>query len=65
MSTVWDHRIPVTPTLKSFRPAHRAARGKCAVVDTSYFGVIELEGRKEDMVRVLERITAGRFAGSR
>jgi ribonuclease P/MRP protein subunit POP1 len=65
MSTVWGYRVPVTPTLKSFRPAHRAARGKCAVVDTSYFGVIELDGRKEGIVRVLERITAGRFAGPR
>ena len=65
MSTLWSHRVPVTPTLKSFRPAHRAARGKCAVVDTSYYGIIELEGERTELLRVVQRVTAGAFAGAK
>jgi ribonuclease P/MRP protein subunit POP1 len=35
------------------------------VVDTSYFGIIELQGARVELLRVLQRITAGAFAGAK
>ena len=35
------------------------------MVDTSYYGIIELEGDRPELVRVLQRITSGAFAGSK
>jgi ribonuclease P/MRP protein subunit POP1 len=60
MINIWSHRLPLTPTLKSFRPAYRASRRKCAVHDASYYGVLELDSDVG-----LERVTAGRYAGER
>lgn len=56
MINLWGYRLPLTPTLKSFRPAYRAARRRCAVHDSSYYGIIEVEGD-------LSRVTAGRYSG--
>ena len=35
------------------------------MVDTSYFGIIELQGARVELLRVLQRITAGAFAGAK
>lgn len=65
MVDLWNHRLALTPTLKSFRPAYRAAKRKVAVHDASYFGTIELEGSRDEIVRVLTRLTGNPFAGPR
>jgi ribonuclease P/MRP protein subunit POP1 len=65
MTDIWGYRLPLTPTLKSFRPAYRFARRKAVVSDVSYFGIIELEGAREELVALLGGMFAGRFAGSR
>ncbi|WVQ77825.1 hypothetical protein IAR50_007516 [Cryptococcus sp. DSM 104548] len=59
----WGWRLPMSPTLKSFRPAYRAGRRRAVAWDVSYYGVIEVEGRKEDIVRLLGGVTDGKFAG--
>ena len=66
MINLWKYRLPLTPTLKSFRPAYRAARRRAIVHDASYFGTIELEGKREVLLELLGRMTGGgRFAGSK
>ena len=66
MTNLWSYRLPLTPTLKSFRPAYRASRRKAIVHDTSYFGIIELQGSRAKLLEVLSRITGGgRFAGTK
>ncbi|WWC62188.1 uncharacterized protein I303_104782 [Kwoniella dejecticola CBS 10117] len=65
MTNIWGFRIPITPTLKSFRPAYRAGRRKVIGFDTSYFGIIELEGQKEDIIALIGRMSGGKFAGSK
>ncbi|WVR06792.1 hypothetical protein IAU60_003828 [Kwoniella sp. DSM 27419] len=65
MANLWGYRLPVTPTLKSFRPACRAGRRKVIGFDTSYFGIIEVEGKRKDIVSMLARISTGAYAGSR
>lgn len=66
MTNLWGYRLPLTPTLKSFRPAYRAARRKAIVHDASYFGIIELCGERDDILRTLSRLTGPeRFAGLR
>lgn len=56
MDTLWGHRIALTPTLKSHRPAFRAARRACILHDASYYATLELKGRREDVVAVLSGI---------
>lgn len=56
METLWGHRIALTPTLKSHRPAFRAARRSCIVHDASYYAILELRGRRDDLVGVLSGI---------
>lgn len=66
MVNLWGYRLPLTPTLKSFRSSFRAARRKAILHDSSYFGTIELEGARKEIVSVLEQVTAGgAFAGSK
>lgn len=35
------------------------------MVDTSYFGIIELHGARQELIRVLQRIASGAFAGAK
>ncbi|ORX35651.1 ribonucleases P/MRP protein subunit POP1-domain-containing protein [Kockovaella imperatae] len=63
MTNIWGFRLPVTPTLKSFRPAYRATRRKVLAMDVSYYGVIQVEGEREAVLRLLGRMTGGVFAG--
>ncbi|OCF60925.1 ribonuclease P/MRP protein subunit POP1 [Kwoniella mangroviensis CBS 10435] len=65
MTNLWGYRLPLTPTLKSFRPAYRAGRRKAIGFDTSYHGIIEFEGSREEIISVLGRMSGGRFAGSK
>ncbi|WVW84177.1 hypothetical protein I302_106207 [Kwoniella bestiolae CBS 10118] len=65
MTNLWGYRLPLTPTLKSFRPAYRAGRRKVVGFDTSYYGIIELEGAREEIIGVLGRLSGGKFAGSK
>lgn len=66
MANLWGYRLPLSPTLKSFRASYRAARRKAILSDTSYFGVIEVEGQREELLAVLGGLTAGgTFAGGK
>ncbi|GFZ46872.1 hypothetical protein JCM24511_04092 [Saitozyma sp. JCM 24511] len=65
MINLWSHRLPLTPTLKSFRPAYRFARRKATITDVSYFGTIELEGGRDGLVDLLKRVYGGAFAGTK
>jgi len=45
MEPLWRFAIPLTPSLKSYRPTHRAASERGAVAwDVSYMATIRLEG---------------------
>lgn len=64
MVNLWGFRLPLTPTLKSFRSSYRAARRKAVLHDASYYGTIELEGPRSKIVDTLGRVSAGgTFAG--
>ncbi|KAL7422007.1 Ribonucleases P/MRP protein subunit pop1 [Cryptotrichosporon argae] len=63
MADLWGYRLPVTPTLKSFRPSYRAARRKATVADVSYFRTLWVEGDRGGVVAVLSNVCAGTFAG--
>ncbi|WVF71156.1 hypothetical protein IAT40_005954 [Kwoniella sp. CBS 6097] len=65
MKNLWGYRLPLTPTLKSFRPAYRAGRRKVIGFDTSYYGIIELEGKREEILRLLSRVSTGSSAGTK
>lgn len=66
MTNLWGYRLPLTPTLKSFRSSYRAARRKALLRDTSYFGVIELESSRDVLAEVLGAIIGGgTFIGER
>lgn len=66
MTNVWGYRLPQTPTLKSFRSSYRAARRRVCLRDTSYFGVIELEAAREQILELLSLVVGGAvFAGPR
>ncbi|KZT60139.1 POP1-domain-containing protein [Calocera cornea HHB12733] len=58
MTTLYGHRLALTPTAKSFRPAHRAARAGSILHDASYWGVLELRGRERALTAVLRRVCA-------
>ncbi|WWD17028.1 hypothetical protein CI109_101465 [Kwoniella shandongensis] len=65
MVNLWGYRLPLTPTLKSFRPAYRAGRRRAIAWDTSYYGILELEGDKDELLQMLGHVVAGKFAGSK
>lgn len=66
MANLWGYRLPLSPTLKSFRSSFRAARRKAILHDASYFGTIELEGERSDLLAALGKVTAGpAFAGDK
>ncbi|RFU30619.1 hypothetical protein B7463_g5721, partial [Scytalidium lignicola] len=52
---LWRFAIPLTPTAKSYRPTHRAARARGAVAwDMSYMATISLNGPEKSIQKVLE-----------
>ncbi|KAK0655878.1 ribonucleases P/MRP protein subunit POP1-domain-containing protein [Cercophora newfieldiana] len=54
---LWRFAIPITPTEKCYRPTHRAAGQKGAVVwDTSYISTMGLYGSAEGAERVLRAL---------
>lgn len=56
---LWRFAIPLTPTEKCYRPTHRAAGDKGAVIwDTSYTSTIGLYGSAEGIERVLKALGA-------
>lgn len=66
MINIWGYRLPLTPTLKSFRPAFRAAKRRAVVHDSSYFGILELSGKRDEISGLLGRMIGGdKFAGSK
>ena len=65
MVDIWSHRLALTPTLKSFRSAYRASRRRAIVHDTSYFGTIELEGNRNQLIAALSQVTGEPFAGAK
>ncbi|WVQ99709.1 hypothetical protein IAU59_006850 [Kwoniella sp. CBS 9459] len=65
MKNLWGYRLPLTPTLKSFRPAYRAGRRNVIAFDTSYHGIVELEGKRDEILALLSRISTGSLAGTK
>jgi len=66
MINLWGYRLPLSPTLKSFRSAYRAARRKAILHDASYIGTIEIAGSRSSILEVLGKTTAGcAFAGKK
>jgi ribonuclease P/MRP protein subunit POP1 len=66
MVNLWGYRLPLTPTLKSFRSAYRAARRKAILHDASYIDTIELDGSRAAIIETLSKVTAGGpFAGKK
>jgi ribonuclease P/MRP protein subunit POP1 len=54
---LWRFAIPLTPTEKCYRPTHRAAGDKGAVVwDTSYMSTVGVYGSAEGIGRVLQNL---------
>ncbi|KAJ9623043.1 Ribonucleases P/MRP protein subunit pop1 [Taxawa tesnikishii (nom. ined.)] len=57
---LWRFSIPLTPTVKSYRPTHRASRDRGAVAwDTSYMSTIGLEGVEKSLEALLRALGAG------
>ncbi|KAH8803138.1 ribonucleases P/MRP protein subunit POP1-domain-containing protein [Xylogone sp. PMI_703] len=54
---LWRFAIPLTPTLKSYRPTHRATRARGAVAwDMSYMSTIGMTGPEKSLQKVLEMV---------
>lgn len=55
MEPLWRFAIPLTPSLKCYRPTHRAASERGAVAwDVSYLATIRLEGLEKSIEGVLK-----------
>nr|OQO23738.1 hypothetical protein B0A51_08958 [Rachicladosporium sp. CCFEE 5018] len=54
---LWRFSLPLTPTVKSYRPTHRAASERGAVCwDVSYVSTIALHGREASIVGMLRAL---------
>ncbi|KAK5018821.1 ribonucleases P/MRP protein subunit POP1-domain-containing protein [Cryomyces antarcticus] len=57
---LWRFAVPLTPTMKSYRPTHRASGTRGAVAwDMSYVSTIGLEGSEESIRKLLDDLRAG------
>ena len=57
---LWRFAIPLRPVTKSYRPTHRAANERGAVVwDTSYIATIGLEGQQRSIDGMLRALGVG------
>jgi len=57
---LWRFAIPLTSTIKSYRPTHRASNDRGAVAwDTSYMSCIGLEGVENSIQGVLRALGVG------
>ena len=58
---LWRFALPLTPTEKCYRPAHRAMSVRGAIAwDLSYVSVIGLTGREDQLVAILKALGVGR-----
>ncbi|XP_071964553.1 ribonucleases P/MRP protein subunit POP1-like [Antedon mediterranea] len=57
MEDKWGHRIPLHSNEKGVRAAYRSVIKHCLMQDVSYGGVVELVGRKENILKVMNCIT--------
>lgn len=58
--SMWRFALPLTSTLKSYRPTHRAANERGVVAwDTSYVSTIGLEGQQSSIEGLLQAIGVG------
>ncbi|KAF2149464.1 hypothetical protein K461DRAFT_315478 [Myriangium duriaei CBS 260.36] len=59
MEPVWRFAMPLTPTLKSYRPTHRAATERGAIAwDVSYMATISLDGVEASLLGLLKGLHA-------
>ncbi|GAB7355068.1 hypothetical protein MBLNU459_g5658t1 [Dothideomycetes sp. NU459] len=57
---LWRFAIPLTSTVKSYRPTHRASKDRGAIAwDTSYMSSISLEGAENSIQGVLRALGVG------
>lgn len=60
---LWRMAIPLSPTMKSYRPTHRASSSRGAMAwDTSYMSTIRLEGSEESILGLLQELALDRKA---
>jgi len=57
---LWRFAIPLSPTMKCYRPTHKAANSRGAVGwDTSYMSTIGLEGKEKSIEGLLKALRIG------
>lgn len=60
---LWRMSIPISPTMKSYRPTHRASTARGAMAwDTSYMSTIQLEGSEESILGLFRELGLDRKA---
>ncbi|WPG97580.1 Ribonucleases P/MRP protein subunit pop1 [Acrodontium crateriforme] len=58
---LWRFSIPMSPTIKSYRPTHRANTTRGAIAwDMSYISTIGLEGQEDSLISVLKGLRFGK-----
>lgn len=57
---LWRFALPLTSTVKSYRPTHRAAKDRGAVAwDSSYMSCISIQGNEKSIQSLLRALSAG------
>jgi ribonuclease P/MRP protein subunit POP1 len=52
---LWRFSVPLSPTVKSYRPTHRASQDRGALAwDMSYVSTVRLQGRQDSIIGVLK-----------
>ncbi|KAH7064945.1 ribonucleases P/MRP protein subunit POP1-domain-containing protein [Macrophomina phaseolina] len=65
LEPLWRFAIPLAPTMKCYRPTHRASTARGAVAwDMSYMSTIGLHGSEKHLVKLLEDFGVGNWAKS-
>ncbi|KAK8210392.1 Ribonucleases P/MRP protein subunit pop1 [Zalaria obscura] len=60
LEPLWRFAMPLTPSVKSYRPTHRASRHRGAMAwDTSYMSTIGLEGVEKSIEGLLRGLCVG------
>lgn len=57
---LWRFALPLTSTVKSYRPTHRASKDRGAIAwDTSYMSTISLQGNEQSIQSLLKALSVG------
>jgi len=62
---LWRFALPLTSTVKSYRPTHRASKDRGAVAwDTSYMSTISIHGNQQSIESLLRALGLGKSAST-